>query len=60
MANPDLSSREYRCQVATEHGTRVVYVRATLDEGARDAAARWWGVAPEAVDVTPVDAGESP
>ena len=48
-------TREYRCQVATEFGTRVVYVRASSTERARDSAARWWGVALEAVDVTPSD-----
>ena len=46
---------EYRCQVATELGTRVVFVRAASSEGARDAAARWWRVEPEAVTVTPVE-----
>ena len=56
MADPELNC-EYRCQVATELGTRVVYVRATSAEGARDAAARWWRVAPEAVDVTLVSEG---
>ena len=54
MANPKLNC-EYRCQMATEHGTRVVFVRAASAEGARDAAARWWRVAPAAVDVTPVE-----